>query len=738
MNDAELSATIERELSDSIAYMGGKLSEMRRRNEYYYLGLAKGELAATGIPGRSSVVSTDVSDTVEWMMPSLMKIFAAGEDAVEFAPQGPEDEQMVKQATDYCNYIFYRRNPGFETLYTWIKDSLIQKVGIVKIWWDDTPDEKREENKALDPMQAALLAQDPEVEIIDQSQNDDGSIDVTVKRKKGKGKICIENVPPEEFFISRRAKTLEKPYFLSHRVQRTISELRQIGYKNVDELTSDDWSYNAESSERNSFDDEHNSANSTSFNESSRIVWLNENYLEVDYDDDGITEWRKVVTCGKVTLSNDEFDGHPFVAIRPNPLPHRFFGLCPADMAVPSQRLKTSLKRAVLDNIYLQTNGRNSVVEGQANLDDLMTSRPGGIVRVKSHDAVQPLNDGKGDLGGAMQFLEFEETEKENRTGFTRYSQGADANSLNKTATGISIISSKSDARMELMARCIAEGVRDLFKKMLKLVCQYQTKQDMIRLNNNWVPMDPRQWNHEYDVAINVGLGTSNKDQIVSHLMSLKQDQMAMMQAGVTNPGNLYASSLEIAKNMGLRNPERFYTDPKTLPPPQPPPPDPNMLKVQQQGQMEQARMQMEQAKGQAESQKSQIDSQMAFEKLKADVDRGMAELDLKRESLALDAARLALDREKFYADQSNIQQQSEDAKEQSKLHAAGGIAGEDENGPVTHAQHAAKNDQRHAETMQALMQTMQGMQQAMAMLAAPKRAVRGPDGRISHTEVMQ
>lgn len=698
ISDDELRALTDSEIRASVAYLGGKLSEQRRRNEYYYLGLPKGELAPPEIPGRSQVVDTSVRNVIEWMLPSLLKIFTSGDNAVEFTPRHPKDEAASKQATDYINYVFYQQNPGFQLLYTWFKDALIQKAGILKVWWDDRKEDVREEYKGLDEMQVAMLLQDEDVEPIsiteseeedppaepDDGAQDDGNegqpvqpqgppqqgqpgqsaqpepapsktYDVAIKRVTSHGKVCVEAVPPEEFLISRKAKTIKDTPFVAHRVQKTMSDLKAQGYKNLDDVGSDEagaGSYNAERIERMSFDDEQpylpNLSDAT-VDPSQRVVWLTECYLKADRNGDGIAEWLKVVRAGNALLDVDECDGPPFVAITPIPLPHRFFGLSVADIVVPSATTKTALKRAALDNLYIGVNGRYFAVDGQVNLDDLLVSRPGGVVRVKSPQAVGRLDAGTGDIAGALQMLEYEETDKENASGWTRYSQGTSADALNKTATGTSIITQRSDQRLELIARNFAEtGVKDLFLLILKLVSQYQNKPQVLRLTGQWIEVDPRNWKTQFDFTVNVGLGTGDKTQQVQHLMALQQAQQMALQVGYATPQNLYNAAAKMAGAMGFKEPDQFFTSPEKMPP-QPPQPDPKMVEVQAKAQAQQAEAQMN---AQAEMQRMQMESQATMQRIRMESEAKMQQMQAQ---MALEWKRfqeqMALDREKAMAE---------------------------------------------------------------------------------------
>jgi soluble cytochrome b562 len=648
ITDSDLIAITDQEIKNSVGYSSGRLSEMRRKAEYFYLAEAKGELAPPEIEGRSTVVSTDVSDTIEWMLPNLLKIFTAGDNAVEFAPQRQEDEQIAKQATDYINYIFYKQNPGFQILYTWFKDALLQKNGILKVYWDNKQDDTKEEYKGLSDQELAMLLEDDAVEPISHSaypDEDDAKQrqealnqltaqyrevlaaaqqgnpqaaqiapqleqqingimqsppvmlhDVVLKRTQDNSRVAVENVPPEEFLISRRAKTIKDASFVGHRLLKTISDLRAQGYKNVDDIASDDsGSDNGERIERASWDDEVPYLDTDDSGDSSqRQVWITECYLRMDYDGDGIAEWRKVVRAGNQILDNEECDGPPFVSITPIPLPHRFFGLSIADLSMEIQKTKTSIWRALLDNLYLQVNGRYFAVNGKVNLDDLLTSRPGGVVRVDAPNMVGPLQQGMADAGSAYQALEYAEVAKENRTGFTRYSQGNTADSLNKTATGMNIITNRSDARTELVARVFAEtGVKDLFLHILKLVCQYQDKETAISVGGQWVPMNPREWATQFDFTVNVGLGTGNKDQVVQHLMALIQQQGNGLQIGIATPQNIYNANTKLAENLGFKQADQFFTDPSKQPP-KPPQPDPRIIEAQEKAKLEREKMQME------------------------------------------------------------------------------------------------------------------------------------------------
>ncbi|HET8730490.1 MAG TPA: hypothetical protein VFM34_05205 [Moraxellaceae bacterium] len=629
MNESDLNAILDAHIASSMGKEGGRLSEDRRKALEYYYGEAKGDLAPPDIEGRSSYVATEVADTVEWIMPTLMRIFTAGDNAVEFVPQRQEDELAAKQATDYVNYVFYRQNEGFLILHTWFKDALLQKFGVVHSWWDKHDEDVREEYRGLSPDELAFLLQNnPDLTVIEQGPNEDKPelLDVSFKRTKAVERACVDNIPPEDFLVDSGARNLINPAFVGHRVKRTLSELRAAGFPQdkLDKLGDDkNAGWSTEGAERAGHDDEnsywHNGgSDALDVDESRRELWLYEIYLQCDYDGDGIAEWRQVKRAGKEILSNKKVDGHPYSGASPILMSHRLIGRSLADLVMDLQRLKTAIMRQALDNMYLINNGRYYVdMTKKVNLDDLLNSRPGGMVRGMGPNAIEPLSP-PAIGGGAFQMIEYVDTVKENRTGVTRYNQGIDANSLNKTATGISQIMSASQQRIELIARVLAEtGVKDLFRKLLKLVTQNQSKVSIVRLTGGYVPIDPRAWKTQFDMTINVGLGTGNKDQQAAHLTNLLQMQQGMAAAGIVTPRNLYETAKRLPEALGFKG-DAFFTDPEQNQPQQPQGPSP------------------EEQKAMADSQEKQARFQLDAHKLQADQQIRMAEIELKREELAL------------------------------------------------------------------------------------------------------
>ena len=406
MTEDELVSQLNSEIQGATGYANTELSNQREDAMKYYLG----EPFGNEIDGRSEIVTTDVRDTVEYIMPSLMRIFTTHNNIAEFEPQGPEDVQMAEQATSYVNYVFNKQNNGFKVLYDAFKDALISKTGVVKHYWEQKEEITTETYTNLTEIEYQSILTKDEFEVIEHTENiiqkevvdDFGNLispkvvehDVKAKCYKNYGQVKVLSVPPEEFLVSRRAASLEDADFVCHRVKKSISELIQEGYD--PSLLHDLPGYNQSEAELNeerlarfSYDDD--SVPPQEGQGANKKVYIDECYIRIDFDGDGIAELRKITKGGNYILDNEEIDMIPFSAICPLPIPHKFYGMSIADTVKDIQLIKSTIVRNLLDNMYLTNNARYAVMAGQVELDDLLTSRPGGIVRMRAPGAVQPL-----------------------------------------------------------------------------------------------------------------------------------------------------------------------------------------------------------------------------------------------------------------------------------------------------------------------------------------------------------
>lgn len=608
VTDSDIQAIVRSEILGADGQSQSQLSIERGENMDMYQGKPMGN----EIDGRSSVISCDLRDTVEWILPSIMRIFTSGEDAVEFEPQGPEDVQVAKQATDYVNYIWNKDNRGYLTFYSWFKDALLQKNGIVKIWYDDTPQTKRERYSGLDDETFAQLVNDDSVEVSEHTETEidvmpvapDGSEqpakaarhDVVITRTLEGGRVRIVPVPPEEFLISKEARSIEDARFVGHRRRRTISDLIEEGYSRdkVEMLSGDETSIqtDAEEIKRNTVEYVV-PLSQAAVNPAMRQIWVTEGYIRADVDGDGIAEMRKVVVAGSSyeILSNEAWDTpRPFASVTPIIMPHRFWGLAVADLIKDIQVIKSTILRQYLDNLYLSVNPREEVDEARiVDPSEVLSSAPGRKIRVRNGNgpAVRPIPiQPIGPI--ALEGLNYIDQIREGRTGVSQRTQGLASNQLHDTAQGERMLMSAAMGKIELIARTFAEtGVRDAFRLILKLVCMYQNKDRVVRLRNEWVPMDPSQWNSDMDLTVQVAMGMGDKDQQLQHVGLLMGVQKEALPMGWVTPDNLKNSTDILVSAMGFKGSERFFTFPQPGQPGPQQPPNPEMVKVQGQLQLQ-------------------------------------------------------------------------------------------------------------------------------------------------------
>ena len=611
VTNEQLRAIINSEINNSIGFMGSNLTSQRKKSMEYYMG----EKLGTEIDGRSQVVSTDVADTIETILPNLLRIFTASDQVVKCEPVKSEDVPLAEQATNYINYIFNKDNNGFSVLYTWFKDALLEKNGIVKVYWDDSSSVEQETYENLNDQEYQLLVDDENVEIVEEESFVDEKMkeamdllaaqataqgqvveeeatpmlyNVKIKRTSKGGKVKIENVPPEEFLIQRTAKSIETANFVAHRVSKTRSDLIEMGFDRevVENLpTTNNIILNNERLTRYSDIDQSPFDNAP--DNSTAEIEIYECYVRCDMDGDGVAELRKVIVAGESgyeILENMPCDNIPFCSLTPIPMPHRFYGRSVAELVEDVQLVKSTVMRQLLDNMYLTNNNRVAIMDGMVNLDDLLTSRPGGVVRTKQPPSQVMLPMQSQTISQqAFPLLEYLDTIRETRTGITRYNQGLDADSLNKTATGVNAIMTQSQMRMELIARVFAEtGIKDLFRRIFELTCKYQDKERIVELNNQFIPVKPTEWRNRFNISITVGLGSGSKEQQIMMLNNILERQLQAFQLQgnreypMVSLKNIYNSLSKIIENAGLKNVENYFVNPDmgkgmVTPPPEPP-----------------------------------------------------------------------------------------------------------------------------------------------------------------------
>ena len=659
LSERALQSIIQARLTEALGQESSALKGARVQALQRY----RGEPDGREREGHSQVVWRDVAEAVDCVMPQLMKIFAGSERIGQFQPQGPEDEAAAAQATDYVSWIWSSQNNGPMILHHWLKDGLLQRLGVIKVWWDRAEHRRRETYRGLtaDELNALDLGEDDKVawheerleSVVEPNSGQTVALpvhDLAIDRVEEEGCVRIAAIPPEDFGCDPRAVSDEEMAFAFHRCRKTVSDLIEMGVPKAKALglqTGDD---DLDSEKTARWHPDQNDApadEDTSLDPAMRSVWVAECYLKVDADEDGLAEWRKITVAGPSSsveiLFDEEVDGHPFCSWTPFPTPHKLVGESLDDKVGDIQEVKTALMRQVLDNLYLTNNPGLGVTE-RVNLGDALDREIGGVVRVE--DQAGPVGNHIMPItvpftaGASLGLMEYIDQAKEMRTGVNRMMQGLDPNALNKTATGVNAITNFSQERLALIARVFAEsGLKRAFRKTLELVCKYQDKVRMIRLRNRWVPMDPREWSDQMDFAVTVGIGTGNKDQMLMHLQQILalQVQAIQFQGGVQGPlvtlHHIHNTLSRLVENAGLKAPELFFADPDAEPPPavnQGSPPLPDSRLVAAQGQL-----QIEQAKAQAEMQVAAMKAQAEIE---IEKQRAAAQIEIDRQKAAAEA----------------------------------------------------------------------------------------------------
>jgi hypothetical protein len=647
-DDIEFHGIVRNEIESAVNYHDTELSADRIETMDYYLG----EPFGNELDGRSAVVSSDVADTVEAMLPSLMKIFTASGDFVRFAPRGPEDVEAAAQATDYVNFILNSDNNGFVILHNFLKDALLFKYGVVKSYYDETETVTEDSYIGLTEDELTVLLADPDIEVVEQEMESmgedqvlpDGTVlpapmtfDVRVKKTERDGRVRVENIPPEEFLFNRRAKSMDDCRFAAHRTRLPASDLIAMGYDR--ELVESNAGFGEVDDEReNRFEDLESGEEDSTLDPSQQSVLYTETYIKTDYDDDGIAELRRVccIGAGYEIVKNEPYGMMPFSVVSPILMPHRMVGRSVAELVKDLQEIKSSLLRQQLDNVYLTNNARIAAVEGQVNIDDLMSNRPGGVVRMRAPGMVQPITPPAINQM-AFPLLQYMDQVKENRTGMTKASQGLDPDSLqSSTRAAVAATISASQQKIEMIARVFAEtGIKHLMQSILRLVQTYQQGSRIVRLRNKFVPMDPQEWATEFDTIIEVGIGTGDTDKRIAVLTQVAQKQEEILtKLGVANPLctlSQYRDTLaRIIELSGFKDSSAFLLDPDNLPP-----------ELQQKIQARHAEqkspqdevIELERAKVQAEIESDRMKMQAEIEMKREKV---AAEMQLKREEMQI------------------------------------------------------------------------------------------------------
>ena len=632
MTDRELISVLNDAKADAVLYAG----EFMKENEKFlsaYLGEKTGDFA--GNPQQSSVVSTDIADVVEADMPSLVRVFLGSGDIISFEANtdGEADQQEAEDKTKYANWVVKNQKDSFKMMYDWLKDAEIQKCGVVKYYVDEKKETEEvkfkgvDEDELRDILESLETADVTKTEILDAEENEDGTFDLNFKVTRESSKIEIMNIPMESFIITRNAPSKNRAALVGDRVSKTRSELRADGFS--EELIKSLPTHSSEVDTATTLEQIRNYDQGGTLTDNSVQQNANEEveifdlYLKIDFDGDGIAERRHIMISGNVVLINEAFNHVPYAMLSAIPMPHKAIGRSRAEITYATQLEKTALKRGMFDNIR-QVNQPRNVVHDDVDLDDLLTMRDNGIIRMEADSQILPsqavfplVTPYIGDR--ALQIVQYVDQQRAQTTGTLLGSQGLDADTIAKeTATRFNGIEKAGSAKIELICRNYAEtGISDLFEGIAWLASRFQDTVSEFMVLGKPMKIDPRKWKYNHNLVTNVGLGAGNNEALVQSLQGIYQIQTQLALAGstLTDEKDIYNTLKRITDGLGLPRVDEFFNNPEE--------PDQllkaqneqlNKIVLQMQEQMEQMQnplAEAEQIKAQATLIKAQNDSQV-------------------------------------------------------------------------------------------------------------------------------
>ena len=656
MDDEEVLSYVEHWLNDSLDFASSELAHQRAESMRYYYGQPFGNEQE----GKSRVVTRDVQETVDWIMPSLMKVFTSGGQVVKYEPQTADDVAQAEQETEYVNYLFTRKNDGFKLMYDWFQDALLAKTGVMKVYVEDEVTPTFDIYDGLTEDQVLEILSEEGTEALAQTDNGDGTFALKVKKTKVRRCIKTTCIEPENFLIERTAQSVESAQFVCHREEKTVSELREMGVPEdiIEQMPFDSYDWADSSPEklaRESFDGTGQfQYSSAELSEGNRRIWVNDCYVNLDVDGDGFAELRNIVYVGNHIVYNEPYDCKPFAVINSHRIAHKFHGMSIYDKINDIQEIRSTLMRNIMDNIYRNNNGRYSVLDGQVNMDDLLSNEAAGIVRVKSQEAIKPLTIPQLS-SDAYNMLDRLEADRAKRTGVSDQSRGLDGNTLhsNQAAMSVNQVMTAAEQQIDLIARMFAEtGVRDLFQLLHDFAIKYQDQEEVFQLRGQFVKVTPADWRSRSDLTVTVGIGNMNKDQQLMHLMRMFEQAQAVIAGGglgtLVTEKNIYNLLKEMTENAGYKDVSKYWTDPDS----------PEAQQAAQQRAEAESKPKPEDIKAQADLQRAQADAmakqaeaqakQMEYQIKMAEIELKKQEATIQLREITIKEQQMQLDREKF------------------------------------------------------------------------------------------
>ena len=695
LDEDQIESIVGTAIDEAVAFIADEIADRRIKSQRYF----NGEVDIGEEEGRSTIVATKCRDTVRAVKPSIQRVFMTSDRPVEFIPSGPEDVASMEQASIYAAAKF-RQNNGYQILRDVTHDALVSITGFTKAYWAEYDSPKVYDFTDLDEAQYQAIEASPGAEIVRVEQRPDEETirvmqeqvdqaqamaqqaqaagqqvdpsqipqmpaelpqlyDVRVIRRNPAGKLCIDTIPPEDFFVDRNARGDDDFYIIGHRTEMRAADVIAMGIDEDKVMDLDNGSTvdmrDQEEEERRRYPiqrDEDENAEDPSM----KKVMVTEAYMRVDVDGTGMPVLHKFLMGGTANrlLSYEPVDDHPFAGWHVDPEPHTYFGRSLVEIIERDQDTATAITRGIIDNVMLTNNPRTEAVRGQVEMEDLLNNEIGAVVRVNQPGMLRELTV-PFVAGQTLPALQYIDQMVEMKTGVTRASMGLDPDAMQSTTrAAVTATVSAAAGQVEVMVSNLAyTGMRRLFQQILKLMAKHSTKAEMLRINGTYVPMDPRVWDTELDATINVGLGTGREEQKTAMLGQVMQIQMQAIQAyGPANPlagiaqyRNTLADMLSIN---GISNVDRYFLPMQPAQPQQPPPggeqqqpqSDPAQAMIAAEQIKANAKLQSDAQRMQLEFMKAQMQDDRERDRMLQDLEIAMAQISAKY-GMAIDTTQI-------------------------------------------------------------------------------------------------
>ena len=655
LDEVQIESIVSKAIQDAVDFIDGEIAPQRIKAQRYF----DGEVDIGFEEGRSRVVATKCREVVRGMKPSIQRIFLTSEKPVEFVPRGPEDVQSAEQATQYIGYKF-QQHDGYRVLNDVFQDAMVKKAGIAYVYHKENMETEIHTFTNLTDEAFTVIVKEDDVEVLEHEARMTITVDemgmeietpehdVKIARSMPHGDLCIESVPPEDFFVDRNARSIDDCYCVGHSTEMRVSDLLAMGFSldNLADLDGSQYSTmddEAEFERRGYATDDDDENTSTA----SKKITVTTAYMELDIEGSGVPVLYQFLCAGSSykLLNFYEADHIPYAIFECDPEPHAFFGTSLVDLVMDDQDAATAMLRGVLDNVALTNNPALQIVDGQVAVDDLLNNEIGRIIRVKSPAAVSEMTV-PFTAGQTLPAMQYFDQLVDNKTGVSKMAQGLDPDVLkSSTATAIAASQEGQTGQAEVIARNFAEGgMRQLFQRMLELMVKHTDDEQLMRLNGGFVPVDPRAWDAEMDLIVNVGIGTGRENERAVALQQAFAIQQQLYQTygpqnGVVTLTQLRNTMADMLALGGIRNADRYFMpmtpeieqqmmqqqQQQAQMAAQQPQPDPNAAFLQTEQMKAQTRAQVDMAK-------AQMDQQYKMHKL------GMDD-DLQRDEMVQDLA---------------------------------------------------------------------------------------------------